>query len=584
MNQGNIWVSFFREQYPEKSRIRLRTLETPTDKLPPKSMGTLEYIDDNCGFHVKWDNGMSSVVYPNKDSFRVLEPELNTMKLYMPLSAERINSEYDDYEDEFEPLSQSEICQHQDAIIGAMLKYRSPEEAERGIMHWYGEDDTVDQKVRSVVFTAEERNGKLWGIAECRVAGVLTAEEMETLKDYISGQASDGWGEGFEQREISTGEDEIYVHLWNFKNWSIQTEEERFGPKLADGLPSLCFSTLKSTGELICIQRGESGYYPSDWSTNDPVQNRKLADYNNQRLGVTAAQRQAMEVGSMVGWNVPGANPAAYENNGGHMGQSHHSKETGIRTTLQEKLDADYALYSAQWQRAYEISQGDLPLETLEEMAVVNTVYGNLQNLAASYPMDYMAALTEESHPLHRMAEQYRKAGIFAIEPQVNDMLCAISDYDGDLNQFGEVDTTCVVAHYHAERMALLDQNLDRKILDYNGSALQSMGYHTVRERAVEIFTQRQLYQSLRFEKDQYPAEKLDVLATFKNPLNLNGVPIVGERNLCQRTMDEIQELFPKMYPDIIPVSNLCNGDTLQDLQDSSENLSLENSIGAMCL
>ena len=86
-----------------------------------------------------------------------------------------------------------------------------------------------------------------------------------------------------------------------------------FAPKLADGLPELCFSTLPGTGELICIKRGESGYYPSDWNTNDPAHNREIADYNNERLGVTQEQRLAMECGSMHGWGVPGADPACYE-------------------------------------------------------------------------------------------------------------------------------------------------------------------------------------------------------------------------------------------------------------------------------
>ena len=187
-----------------------------------------------------------------------------------------------------------------------------PEETERGIMHWYGKNDSVDDKVRSVVFTAEERNGQLWGVAECRVVGTLTPEELDTLKEYVSGQASDGWGEGFEQREIEADGGELYVHLWNWNNWSIQTEEERFSPKIAEGLPELCFSTILTTGELICIKRGETGYYPSDWDTGDKERNVELADQLNEQLGVTMWQRKAMEVGSMCGWGCPGADPAKY--------------------------------------------------------------------------------------------------------------------------------------------------------------------------------------------------------------------------------------------------------------------------------
>lgn len=95
-------------------------------------------------------------------------------------------------------------------------------------------------------------------------------------------------------------------------------------------LPELCFSTLASTGELICIKRGESGYYPSDWSTSDPAANKELADFNNQKLGVTYAQRMAMECGSMHGWDVPGANPAAYPD----KPVPEQSEETGMRMEM----------------------------------------------------------------------------------------------------------------------------------------------------------------------------------------------------------------------------------------------------------
>ena len=91
-------------------------------------------------------------------------------------------------------------------------------------------------------------------------------------------------------------------------------------PKVAEGLPELCFSILKTTGQLICIKRGESGYYLSDWDTGDKERNAELADELNENLGVSSVQRQAMEIGSLAGWDVPGADPKAYEQDALQMG------------------------------------------------------------------------------------------------------------------------------------------------------------------------------------------------------------------------------------------------------------------------
>ena len=60
---------------------------------------------------------------------------------------------------------------------------------------------------------------------------------------------------------------------------------------------------------LFRSKRGEGGYYPSDWSTPDAQENRRIADEQNRKLGVTPAQETAMKIGSMCGWDVPGADP-----------------------------------------------------------------------------------------------------------------------------------------------------------------------------------------------------------------------------------------------------------------------------------
>ena len=315
-------VNFIKEQYPPGTRIRLNSMKDPYHPILPGTEGEVDFVDDEGQIFMKWDNGRTLPLAPGEDSFTVLPPKLTTLKLYMPLTADLYErNEYGDLDDSSTLLEGSELRGYQDQITAALVKNRMPEETERGLMHWYDEADSVDRKVRSAVFTVEVRDRQLWGVAECRVAGELSDTELETLKEYLTGQASDGWGEGFEQREISMDDGgELYVHLWNSDEWSIQTEQELFAPKLADGLPELCFSTLPGTGELICIKRGESGYYPSDWNTNDPAYNREIADYNNERLGVTPAQEKAMKTGSMFGWGVPGADPGYYKQDAPQMG------------------------------------------------------------------------------------------------------------------------------------------------------------------------------------------------------------------------------------------------------------------------
>ena len=85
---------------------------------------------------------------------------------------------------------------------------------------------------------------------------------------------------------------------------------------LRSDLPEVCFSILPSTGDVIIIKRGESGYYRCEYSTEDKAFNREFANDRNANLGVSKAQVEAMLAGSMYGWDVPAADPKSYDVNG----------------------------------------------------------------------------------------------------------------------------------------------------------------------------------------------------------------------------------------------------------------------------
>lgn len=73
-------------------------------------------------------------------------------------------------------------------------------------------------------------------------------------------------------------------------------------------LPPLAYASLQETGEVIKIQRGVRGYFV--------VSPGLGATERNRVLGVSPGQAQAMLIGSMFGFDVPGANPTSYDANG----------------------------------------------------------------------------------------------------------------------------------------------------------------------------------------------------------------------------------------------------------------------------
>ena len=251
------WLDFLRNQFPAGSRIQTWELDDPRNTL--EEAGTLEHIDDSGRFHVRQSDGGECVLTLGEEMFSVHPPESTQLKLYMPLTASfYARNEWGDWDETGEEWDGRTLLDYEDRILGFMVRNRVPEEAERGLMLWC-DKEFLDVKVRSAVFTAEARDGRLWGVAECQVVGQLSPEELTSLKDYLTGQAADGVGEGLEQQAIRVDGGELYVHLWQSEGWSIQTEGERFGPQQVqespdDGVPTEAqhnrFGGERSSGEM----------------------------------------------------------------------------------------------------------------------------------------------------------------------------------------------------------------------------------------------------------------------------------------------------------------------------------------------
>jgi len=78
-------------------------------------------------------------------------------------------------------------------------------------------------------------------------------------------------------------------------------------------LPETCYGVKPDDESLILLKRGERGFWPAEGYPLGALPDTGVqADYLNARRGVTPAQRNAMEFGSMFGFDVPGANPAKY--------------------------------------------------------------------------------------------------------------------------------------------------------------------------------------------------------------------------------------------------------------------------------
>ena len=143
------------------------------------------------------------------------------LTFYCPLIGQLDDGEYDDYID----VGGGFLTAYQDQIEQAIADEQPPEMGD--MAQYLDRNPGVEAKLMSAVWTVEEVDGRLLGRIDCHLKEPLTAEEMADLREEIIGQCSDGLGEGFEQRHISTDEGDLYVSYWQSgDDYFLCTEDE----------------------------------------------------------------------------------------------------------------------------------------------------------------------------------------------------------------------------------------------------------------------------------------------------------------------------------------------------------------------
>ena len=115
-----------------------------------------------------------------------------------------------------------DLLQYADAVDEAVKKDIADFNGD--LMQYYHEDDSVRQKVVSAVPSVEIHGNKLCGCLNVELRESLNEGEQAVLCDYISGQYSDGWGEGFEQRDIRVEDGTLAVHFWQDHDFELKRD------------------------------------------------------------------------------------------------------------------------------------------------------------------------------------------------------------------------------------------------------------------------------------------------------------------------------------------------------------------------
>lgn len=188
-------------------------------------------------------------------------------ELWAELLSEDSESRYE--WDEIVHLDGRDLTEYEEPIREQIKKENEGME-EDGNLACYLEDPSgaLREKVLRIQPDVAVYEGKLYGCTVLEFKEEPSEREWDRILDYIFGQFSDGWGEGFEQRDIQVAEGILNVHFWQGDGgYQVMDNDPRIPP--APSKPKM--KLLGEDGNIFAIL-GRAGRLLRENGQGDLVQ------------------------------------------------------------------------------------------------------------------------------------------------------------------------------------------------------------------------------------------------------------------------------------------------------------------------
>lgn len=215
-------------KYANAFGLQIRSVdsdETPISfDIAKEVQGKIFEIFENYGIAINFDPEQSEALESAIGSDPI------TKEYYFPLLLQMEDRDY-----ELEEVDDVDLTDYEDEIREALKN----EQSEGNMANYFGRSKTAEAKLKSAIWDVENLRGELFGKVTAILSENFTPEEEKIFVGWISGQNSDGLGEGFEQRPVSTDIGDMYISMWDSSdNYKITPADDMDPYYMADKMNS----------------------------------------------------------------------------------------------------------------------------------------------------------------------------------------------------------------------------------------------------------------------------------------------------------------------------------------------------------